>query len=74
VFRFAFNPSLFQWKNPEGQVSGDHSTFAYRPSISGLPDMPYWMRYKYSHRHKAGKNIITFVFIKIVNIVEKIVL
>jgi hypothetical protein len=36
--------------------------------------MPYWMRYKYSHRHKAGKNIIIFVFTKIVNIVEKKVL
>ncbi len=58
VFRFAFSPSLFQWKTPDGQSVGDQSSFAYRPSISGLPDMPYWMRYKYSHRHKAGDNTL----------------
>lgn len=53
VFRFAFNPNLFSWKN--GNYGGlTRHAYSYRPSIKGLPDMPYWMRYKYSKRHSAG--------------------
>ena len=55
VFRFAFNPNLFGWSNPEAvQGAVTRHMYTYRPSLKGLPDMPYWMRYKYSHRHKAG--------------------
>jgi hypothetical protein len=55
VFRFQFNPNLFGWSNLEGaQDSVSRHQYTYQPSLKGLPDMPYWMRYKYSHRHKAG--------------------
>lgn len=58
VFRFAFNPNLFGWSSFGGttQESITRHLYTYRPSLKGLPDMPYWMRYKYSHRHKAGKH------------------
>ena len=56
VFRFAFNPNLFGWSNSAGAQEGvSRHLYSYQPSLKGLPDMPYWMRYKYSHRHKAGK-------------------
>ena len=55
VFRFQFNPNLFGWSNPEALTNGNtRHLYTYQPSLKGLPDMPYWMRYKYSHRHKAG--------------------
>ena len=55
VFRFQFNPNLFGCSNPEGHHNGNsRHLYTYQPSLKGLPDMPYWMRYKYSHRHKAG--------------------
>ena len=58
VFRFAFNPHLFGWyhnHNSAGTSPAPRTAiYSYRPSLKGLPDMPYWMRYKYSHRHKAG--------------------
>ena len=55
VFRFQFNPNLFGWSNLEGmQESASRHQYTYRPSLKDLPDMPYWMRYKYSHRHRAG--------------------
>ena len=55
VFRFQFNPNLFGWNNPEAHQDGNsRHLYTYQPSLKGLPDMPYWMRYKYSHRHKAG--------------------
>ena len=60
VFRFAFNPNLFGWSSFGGtQQSVTRYHYTYRPSLKGLPDMPYWMRYKYSHRHKAGIAITT---------------
>ena len=55
VFRFQFNPNLFGRSNLEGaQENFSRHQYTYQPSLKGLPDMPYWMRYKYSHRHKAG--------------------
>ena len=55
VFRFQFNPNLFGWSGAEGTQEGSsRHLYTYQPSLKGLPDMPYWMRYKYSHRHKAG--------------------
>ena len=60
VFRFQFNPNLFGWSSFGGtQQSVTRYHYTYRPSLKGLPDMPYWMRYKYSHRHKAGIAITT---------------
>ena len=59
VFRFQFNPNLFGWSNPEAVQNGNsRHLYTYQPSLKGLPDMPYWMRYKYSHRHKAGNNLL----------------
>ena len=55
VFRFQFNPNLFGWSNPKALTDGNsHHLYTYQPSLKGLPDMPYWMRYKYSRRHRAG--------------------
>ena len=55
VFRFQFNPNLFGWSNPEALQDGNSRyLYTYQPSLKGLPDMPYWMRYKYSRRHRAG--------------------
>ena len=60
VFRFAFNPNLFGWPSGTPKTTSQH-LYSYQPSLKGLPDMPYWMRYKYSHRHKAGiRNDILF--------------
>ena len=63
VFRFQFNPNLFGWSNLEGaQESVSRHQYTYQPSLKGLPDMPYWMRYKYSHRHKAGIFLKNYLF------------
>lgn len=54
VFRFAFNPNLFEWKN--GNYGGvSRYAYSYRPSLHNLPEMPRWMKYKYSDRHSAGE-------------------
>ena len=54
VFKHAFNPSMFKWKN--GDFGGiNRFTYSYLPALKGLPDMPAWMKYKYSQRHSAGK-------------------
>ena len=53
VFKYSFNPSMFRWSH--GDVGGlVRYTYSYLPSLEGLPDMPTWMKYKYSQRHKAG--------------------
>ena len=54
VFRYAFNPSMFKWKN--GDYGGiNRFSYSYLPALRGLPDMPTWLKYKYSKRHSAGK-------------------
>ena len=50
VFRFTFHPQLFSWKHGPNPGRG----YTYRPSLKGLPDLPDWMRYQYSPRHRAG--------------------
>ena len=53
VFRYAFNPSMFHWKH--GDYGGiNRYLYSYLPALTGLPDMPGWMKYKYSKRHSAG--------------------
>ena len=55
VFRYSFNPSMFKWSH--GDLGGVvRYSYSYLPSLEGLPDMPTWMKYKYSQRHKAGKS------------------
>ena len=52
-FRYAFNPSMFKWKN--GDYGGiNRFSYSYLPALRGLPDMPSWLKYKYSQRHSAG--------------------
>lgn len=59
VFRYAFNPMLFQWEH--GDFGGiNRFSYSYLPALKGLPDMPSWMKYKYSKRHSAG-NLTDFV-------------
>ena len=54
VFRYSFNPSMFKWAH--GDFGGVvRYSYSYLPTLEGLPDMPLWMKYKYSQRHKAGK-------------------
>ena len=53
VFRFTFQPNLFAWKSGGNRRHGG-VPYTYRPSLRGLPDLPGWLKYKYSHRHKAG--------------------
>ena len=53
VFKYSFNPSMFRWSH--GDLGGVvRYTYSYLPALEGLPDMPTWMKYKYSQRHKAG--------------------
>ena len=53
VFRYAFNPSMFKWKH--GDYGGiNRFSYSYLPALRGLPDMPSWLKYKYSQRHSAG--------------------
>ena len=60
VFRFAFNPNLFLW--PEGNYGGlDRPHYRYTPFLKDQADMPEWMEYKYSQRHKAGKAIAEII-------------
>ena len=54
VFRYAFNPNMFKW------IQGDYGginrfSYSYLPALRGLPDMPTWLKYKYSQRHSSGK-------------------
>ena len=60
VFKYSFNPSMFRWSH--GDVGGlVRYTYSYLPSLEGLPDMPTWMKYKYSQRHKAGNLSTTLI-------------
>ena len=53
VFKYSFNPNKFHWS--EGNYGGiDRPTYKYTPALSGSPDLPAWIRYRYSQRHKAG--------------------
>ena len=57
VFKYSFNPSMFRWSH--GDLGGVvRYTYSYLPALEGLPDMPTWMKYKYSQRHKAGKFVL----------------
>ena len=56
VFRYKFHPNMFLWK--DGDFGGiSRFSYTYEPSLKDLPDMPDWLRYRYSNRHKAGKMI-----------------
>ena len=56
VFRYKFHPNMFLWK--EGDFGGiSRFSYTYEASLKGLPDMPDWLKYRYSNRHKAGKKI-----------------
>ena len=53
VFRYKFNPKMFVW--PNGDFGGiSRFSYSYVASLSGLPDMPDWLNYRYSKRHSAG--------------------
>jgi len=53
VFRYAFNPNMFKWK--QGDYGGiNRFSYSYLPALRGLPDMPTWLKYKYSQRHSSG--------------------
>ena len=56
VFRFTFQPGLFAWPSSSSSTKSaeEGKKYRYRPSLRGLPNLPNWMRYKYSRRHKAG--------------------
>ncbi|XP_030384459.1 epsilon-sarcoglycan isoform X2 [Scaptodrosophila lebanonensis] len=49
LFTYKIEPQLFNWTHQE--IS---EKFRYRPSLQGFPDMPSFMRYKYSHEYHAG--------------------
>ena len=52
---------MFLWK--EGDFGGiSRFSYTYEASLKGLPDMPDWLKYRYSNRHKAGmkKDFILF--------------
>ena len=53
MFRYKFHPNMFLWK--EGDFGGiSRFSYTYEASLKGLPDMPDWLKYRYSNRHKAG--------------------
>uniref|UniRef100_W8CAK4 Epsilon-sarcoglycan n=1 Tax=Ceratitis capitata TaxID=7213 RepID=W8CAK4_CERCA len=49
LFSYKIEPLLFNWTN---QVISEQ--FRYRVSLEGYPDLPSWLRYKYSHEYHAG--------------------
>ena len=52
---------MFLWK--EGDFGGiSRFSYTYEPSLKDLPDMPDWLRYRYSNRHKAG-DLIGNIFV-----------
>lgn len=54
VFRFALNPNLFHWES--GNFGGvERPKYRYTPFVKDEVDMPKWMKYQYSERHKAGQ-------------------
>lgn len=75
VFRYAFNPNMFTWQH--GDYGGiNRYTYSYLPALKGLPDMPTWMKYKYSKRHSQGIFAI-FPFLTMIlqrNFCDKIIL
>ena len=48
VFLYPVEPSLFNWSKRIGD------DFTYRASILNAPDLPKWIEYLYSKKHKTG--------------------
>lgn len=48
LFSTKIDPKMFNW------TLDVVDQFKYRPSLSGYPDLPSWMRYMYSTEHHAG--------------------
>lgn len=48
VFIIPVEPSMFNWTK---KFSDD---FSYRASLLNAPDLPKWIEYLYSKRHKSG--------------------
>lgn len=48
VFIFPIEPSMFNWTLKIG------NDFSYRASLLNAPDLPKWIDYLYSKRHKTG--------------------
>uniref|UniRef100_A0A0K2T7J1 Epsilonsarcoglycanlike [Megachile rotundata] n=1 Tax=Lepeophtheirus salmonis TaxID=72036 RepID=A0A0K2T7J1_LEPSM len=62
VFRFAFSPRMFDWRDNELVVengnsdssSSSNSRIEYEPSLQGKPDLPNWIHYTYSEKQNLG--------------------
>lgn len=48
LFFTKIEPHLFNW------TAETSEQFKYRPSIKNYPDLPSWMRYKYSSEYYGG--------------------
>ncbi|KAG8234412.1 hypothetical protein J437_LFUL015522 [Ladona fulva] len=49
VFVLPIDPSMFNWT-----LNGNGDHFSYRPSLLNAPDLPPWIHYVYSNRHRSG--------------------
>ena len=46
-------PNIYTGK--QGDYGGiNRFSYSYLPALRGLPDMPTWLKYKYSQRHSSG--------------------
>ena len=55
---------MFLWN--EGDFGGiSRFSYTYEASLKGLPDMPDWLKYRYSNRHKAGENRVLYIKIRV---------
>ena len=59
----AFCPNICTVK--KGDYGGiNRFSYSYLPALRGLPDLPTWLKYKYSQRHSSGKLTIYIILLE----------